>query len=349
MKHSIFTFLLFIMIGATLQNCSVKQESFGKLDEIFVFCDSLAWQDYRHGLGRFFGQTYLTPIPEEEYRLHWRPSAEIRKYHSRRNLMFLALLDQNDPVSEYVKSLLSEEIMAKIRTGEFFYIPQKDVWATGQYVVYLVAPNKEAMLQRLYDLGELVLDDFEKSYYTRLQREMYRRYENKDLEAYLLKHYPFTLRIQHDYKIVDESLKENYVWLRRLHPARDRSMFIHWLPLNDSLVINREWLIRERNRIAGKIYEGDRIVEPETELKRFKFLRWPAMRLEGTWMNPKYVVGGPFRNITFIDHDNNLIFMIDFYVQAIGERKKIFLDQLEVMAHTFQLKSDLNRKEKSEK
>ncbi|NIV09770.1 MAG: DUF4837 family protein, partial [Aliifodinibius sp.] len=63
--------------------------------------------------------------------------------------------------------------------------------------------------------------------------------------------------------------------------------------------------------------------------------------LEGTWMNPKYMVGGPFRNMTFVDDKSNLIFMIDFYVRAIGQRKKVYLDQLDIMAHTFQSKAHL--------
>ena len=34
-----------------------------------------------------------------------------------------------------------------------------------------------------------------------------------------------------------------------------------------------------------------------------------------------------------------MIFMIDFYVQAVAQRKKLYLDQLDIMAHTFEAKS----------
>jgi hypothetical protein len=191
------------------------------------------------------------------------------------------------------------------------------------------------MIQRIYDLGELVFDDFEKSYYSRLREQMYKRYENKKLEDYLLEHFPFTLRVQHDYEIVDESLENNYVWLRRLHPNRDRSLAVHWIPYSDSIRIDFDWIVKQRNRLGQWAYLGDIVVEEETRLEQVRFKRWPAYRLEGTWKNPRAYIGGPFRTIVFADKKSNLIFLVDFYVQAIGERKKIFLDQLDIMAHTF--------------
>jgi len=278
-------------------------------------------------------------MPEISYLLRWRPADQIPLYKSYKNLMFIARLDAKDPVSRDVKGLLNKEIIEGINSGEYFYIPQKDPYAFNQYVVYLVAPTKDDMIQRIYDLGELVFDDFEKSYYSRLKDKLYSVYENTKLEDYLLEHFPFTLKIQHDYGIVDESQEERFVWLRRLHPDRDRSLAVHWIPYSDSIQIEYDWIVKQRNDLALKIFNGDVVVNEETHLERVKFGRWPAYRLEGTWKNPDLIIGGPFRTIVFVDKKSNLIFMIDFYVQAIGERKKVYLDQLDIMAHTFRSKS----------
>lgn len=323
-----------------IANCSsTKTEGIGNLDEIIVFADSLDWLDYQAGLDTLFGKEYLTPIPEPRYLLSWRPFEQFTRYRLYKNVIFLARLDGQDRVSVEIKNALSKEVLEGIQTGDYFYIPRNDVWARKQYVVYLVAPGKDAMLQRIYDLGELVFDDFEKSYYTRLQEQMYQAYENKKLEEYLLKHFPFTLRVQHDYQLASESTEEGYVWLRRIHPNRDRALAVRWIPYSDSIRINFNWIVQQRNHLAAQIYQNDLVVEEETRLEQMRFRRWLAYRLEGTWKNPALVVGGPFRTIVFADKESGLIFMIDFYVQAIGERKKTFLDQLEVMAHTFRTKS----------
>ena len=198
------------------------------------------------------------------------------------------------------------------------------------------------MIQRIYDLGPLVYDDLRKSYYERLEKDLFYLYENKKLSAYLAEHFPFTMRMQHDYSVVDESIPDRYVWMRRIDPDRDRSILIHWIPYSDSINISSSWLVKQRNRLAERLYEGDVIVAEETFAQQSTFRGRPALQLEGTWMNPTYVVGGPFRTIAFVDRESELIYLIDYYVRAIGERKKRYIDQLYIMASTFQTKSELN-------
>ncbi|NIV09771.1 MAG: DUF4837 family protein, partial [Aliifodinibius sp.] len=77
----------------------------------------------------------------------------------------------------------------------------------------------------------------------------------KDLEEYLINHFPFKIRIPSDYFIANESVEFNYVWVRRLNP--DRSLMVHWVPFSDTIDVNDEWVIKERNKIAEMIYEGD--------------------------------------------------------------------------------------------
>lgn len=339
MKRSTNIILAGIMTLLLAAGCKSTPDSYGNIDEIVVFADSSDWVDYRDGIRQYFSQEYLTPVPEVEYQLNWQPFSRFENHKRKRNLMFLSRLDAADKVSSAINVLLNEEIIDGVKSGDYFYIPQENTWARGQYVVFMVAPTKNDMIQRIYDLGELVYDDFEKYYYNRLKTQMFKREENTDMEEYFLNHFPFTMRVQHDYRLVDESVDNRYIWLRRVYPDRDRSITVSWFPNNDSLRINREWIVEKRNALARRIHEGDVIVEDETTMEQVRFQRWAALRLEGTWKNPTRFIGGPFRTITFVDKKSNLIFMIDFFVQAIGERKKVYLDQLDVIAHTFRSKS----------
>lgn len=337
----IFTILLGAMLAGVILfgGCSMNPESRGNLDEIIVFADSSDWKDYKQPLASVFGKEYPTPVMEAEYILSWQPARDIEKFKHARNIFFLSRLNSNAPVSTIVRNSLSQDVIDNVDSGKYFYIPKHDPWASNQYVLFLLAPDKNDLIDRIQKYGDIIYDDFEKSYYKRYKEEIFKRYENKDLEEYLLNHFPFRVRVPSDYFIASESLEENYVWIRRIEP--DRSLMVHWVPLSDSIQVNYRWVIQERNRIAELIFESDIIVEEETTMKAVKFNRWQALRLEGTWKNPIHFVGGPFRNITFSDNESGLIFMIDFYVQAIGERKKMFLDQLDIMAHTFQTKAHL--------
>jgi hypothetical protein len=191
------------------------------------------------------------------------------------------------------------------------------------------------MIQKIGDLGELAYQDFRKFYFKRLSEQMYARMEQKELQDYIERHFPFSIRVQHDYFIANESTDENFVWIRRIDP--DRSLLVHWLPIPENFDLTSRWVIDERNRLAEMIYSGDVIVEDETQAYSVNFKTWNAIRLEGTWKNDSLVLGGPFRNITFRDTATQRIYMIDYYVQAIGKRKIPYLDQLNVIAHTFKV------------
>jgi len=325
--------VFFVFLMSLAWSCSMKPNSEGNLDEIYVFSDSLDWLDYKEPLNDIFGKEYRTPVLEKEFLLKWVNFQKYEDYKHRRNIFFIGRLDGKDAVSEAIKKLLSEEIIKGVEKGDYFYIPKEDAWAFDQYVLFLVAPSKNDMIQRIYDMGQLAYEDFRKSYFTRLEKQMFERYENEELEKYIAEHFPFTIRVQHDYFVASESLTDNYLWLRRLYP--DRSLLIYWVDYSDTMRINKEWVIRQRNKLTRKIYEGDVVVEEETIARRVRFHRWWALRLEGTWKNPKYMIGGPFRSITFIENKTRKVFTIDFYVQAVGKRKKIYLDQLDILAHTF--------------
>ena len=288
-----------------------------------------------------FAGEVLTPVVETEFLVRWRPIEQLSQYKTRKNIFLLARLDSNLPVSEQVKANLNETVVEGIRSGDYFHIPQQNAWARGQYVLFLVAPTRDAMLQRLYDLGELAYDDFADSYYRRLRERMFKRYEQTDVQEYIELYYPFTIRVQHDYRVVDESTDERYVWLRRTNNRNDidRSILVHWIPNDDSIRIGFDWIVAQRNRLADSLFAGDEIVEEETTLQQTRFGSFNALRLEGTWMNPELVVGGPFRTIVFIDRESDLIYLVDMYVQAVGKRKKPFLDQLEVLVHTLKPRS----------
>jgi hypothetical protein len=316
-----FSFIIFLM----LWNCSAKGVAYGEDDVIHVFVDSTDWDYYKDVINNKFGEYIKTPIMERRYLLKWVSFDNFEEYIGR--------LDSQEPVSDNVKSLLNPEIIEGVQSSKFFYIPKEDLWSVNQYVLFLVAETRDAMIQKIIDLGDLAYQDFRKYYFKRLKDQMFRRMEQTDLQEYIEANFPFSMRIQHDYFIADEDIQDRYVWIRRFDP--DRSMLVHWVPLSDDFQLNSRWVIDERNRLAKKVYSGDVIVEDETKAYSIQFKNWRAVKLEGTWRNDSLVVGGPFGNVTFVDRETQRIYMLDYYVQAVGQRKAPYLDQLNVILYTF--------------
>jgi hypothetical protein len=327
--------LILVLLGILVFNwqCGTKVKAYGDNDVIYVFCDSLDWVKYEEPFNSIFGRFVSTPLMEPEYILIWKPFEVFDQYKLFANIFILGRLDSEDPVSQNIRGLLNPNIIEGIQSGKYFYIPKPDVYAMNQSVMFFVAQSTDDMIQKIVDLGELAYQEFRKSYFQRLKKQMFERMEQKELQVYLEKHFPFTMRVQHDYFIANENLEQNYVWIRRLDP--DRSIMVHWVPYGEEIQLNSRWIIDERNKIGKLIFSGDEIVEDETKAYAVRFKEWNAIRLEGTWKNDSLTLGGPFRNISFIDSTTKRIYMLDYYVQAIGKRKVPYLNQLNVIVHTF--------------
>ena len=329
--------MIFLLLGILFFNwqCGTKVKAYGDDDVIYVFADSSDWAKYEEPFKTVFGQYVKTPLMEPEYILVWKPFEGFDQYKLFKNIFIIGRLDSEDPVSRNIRGLLNPEIIEGIKNGKYFYIPKQDVYAMNQSVMFFVAQSMDDMIQKIVDLGELAYREFRLSYFQRLKKQMFSRMEQRELQAYLEEHFPFSMRVQHDYFIANENLKENYVWIRRLDP--DRSIMVHWVPYSKEIQLNSRWIIDERNKLGELIFSGDKIVEEETRAYSVRFKDWNAIQLEGTWKNDSLTVGGPFRNISFVDSATQRIYMIDYYVQAIGKRKIPFLDQLNVIVHTFEV------------
>jgi len=333
---AISTVLALLLLAGCSRN---KSFAYGKLDEIHVFADAKDWPEWKDALRSVFSKQFRMPVAESEYILKWHPYEDIEKYKRFKNVFFLSRLDSRLPVSTEVNDLVTGDptIVKGIKNGDYFHIPQEDTWAHDQYVLFLIAPDHATMIQRIHDLGKLAYTDFKKSYFKRLNEEVFEHKRDCEMVDYIRNNFPFSITVQKDYRLVDEALEDNYVWLRRLNP--DRSIAVTWIPYEDSVTIDFDWVVKERNKLGAKIFEGDIVVEEETALEDVKFSYPNSKRLIGTWMNPTHFIGGPFRTIVVNDKQSKMVYFIDSYVQAIGLRKRYYLDQLDVMANTFIPKS----------
>ncbi|MCG8606832.1 DUF4837 family protein, partial [bacterium] len=123
-----------------------------------------------------------------------------------------------------------------------------------------------------------------------------------------------------------------------------RWLFVHWVEGMDPGTIEPDWIVKTRNRMTRKFYEGDSINEDYTNSREVEFLGRRALMLEGLWENVPKVVGGPFRNYTFYDEKSDRVYMIDVAVFNPGGKKEPFLRQLDIMARTFRTADETHQK-----
>jgi hypothetical protein len=325
-------FLVILSVVLIIIGCDYKPSSFGDFQKIIVFSDSVLYREIQTELEQTFDQFIYTPHLERSFILDLQPLRTFDTYKTRRNLLFVGLLNEDDKVSAFINSSLSEQTKQSVTEGRVFEIFKEDLFSTGQTVMFFPGTDIENLKKNLSDRDEIIFNKLNKFYFKRLEKAMYFKGEQYDLEDYLATKYGWKIRVQHDYELVKESDDEKFLWFRRLNP--DRNLFILQFPAN-KFKDDGQWLYQFRDSLTTVFYEADSIAQEDTYLQYVDFLGRKAIKLTGVWQNHQHLIGGPFRTYAFTDDTRQYAYIIDLSVTAPGKRKKTFLDQLEVMAHTF--------------
>ncbi len=335
-RHLKNSILALIVIGSaiTFYSCEPKIGVWGYQDKIYVFSDSLLWLDLKDEVEEGLGSVLYTPQTEHYFYFEWKPLRELNDHKKRMNLLFLGVQNETNTVNDYLKEILPAEFQQGVEEEKFFYLIQDNLFSRGQNGLFMFAKDRVRFRENFNKLKDKIFADIHKKYFERLKKIMYAKGEQKKKEEYLTQYFGWKVRVQHDYFIANQSIKENYVWLRRFDPDR---WFSVWQIKGDSSLLNLDSLVAIRNRLGKKIYSGDSIDVDETYISEVDFMNQRTKKIVGLWINDSLMVGEPFRSYAVYHKPDSSIYFIDLAVMATTKRKKPFLDQLEVIAHTFEI------------
>jgi hypothetical protein len=333
LKRVLLNLVLISQAIYVVPGCDYKPTSFGDFEKIVVFADSTLYNQVRTELEQTFDQFIYTPHSERSFYLDLQPLRMLDTYQSRRNLLFIGLLDGQDQVSKFVNTVLSDNVQKSIMNGEVFEIFKEDLFASEQEVMFFTASDIGNLKKNLSDRKDIIFSQLNTSYFQRLEYAMFLKGEQFVIEEYLVKEYGWKIKLQHDYQIVKEEKDKSFVWFRRLNP--DRCLFVYRFPFRN---LDEEglWLYHTRDSLATVYFEGDSIDKEDTYIQFIEFLGKKAKKLTGIWQNHQHYIGGPFRTYAFADENEKYMYLIDISTTAPGHRKKPYLDQLEVLANSFQ-------------
>ena len=323
---SLFSILFFS------NSCNVKPGTLGAQYRIFVVADSVLWQKVEPQVRAIFEKELVTPHTEKSYFITMIPLDKLNSLNDRMNVFFMGILNGDGAVDQYLTKYMPQNFRQGVEDGNFFYSFIKNMFARDQISLIMMAKDEQALSANLEAMKNEMYRKFTEKYYARLKKTMFERDENTSVQKYLNKHFGWSIKLQQDYFIAEENQDAKYVWLRRIRPNRWISI---WETESNADSLGLDTLKHIRTRMARKYYQGDIVVNEDLSLEKVDFNGYPAQKMTGLWQNDSLIVGGPFRLYTYKDAQKGKRYFIDIAVMAPGELKKPYLDQLEVMAHTF--------------
>lgn len=337
--------LLLIVALSFFSSCDQKPRTLGSVDRVITLADSTLWLQIEPLVRSAVERDKFTPQPEKMLNVVVQPPSAIGNLKRYPHILFISTLDSKGADKQIVDQLLTPAARERVEQDSSFLFQKKDAWSRGQLLVAVIGRDLETLKSRLATNGEVIFNIINGHANSIVQQSLYSSHEQFDIEKQILDSQGYQIRVQHDYIVAVDSAAARFLWLRRLGSLGDqRNLAVYWEPCEDPSMLSREWMIANRNRLAADHFGGDIIYEDEQiriAEQDVEFNELYAIRLDGVWLNEQYSVGGPFRTYGFFSPHDNRLYLIDLSVLRPGERKWLFMRQLDQMANTFKTAAQL--------
>lgn len=341
-----------------------RPRAVGKEGEVTVVMDSVHWTG---PVGEAFRKSVTpwvetVPQPERYFDIRHYELSDERTYSSiqdLKNVVFVAPLSDSSNEATFLRRRLSEDARAAVLDGQSAVVSKPNLWRRSQRIFFVTAATPDAVIESLQERGHEIREEIKAVTLQRMQREMYSRARRTEVEDSLMNRHDFAVNVQHDFQIAVDTTTEStgFVWLRRLLAKTRREFFVYYEEDVSPSQLTPEWIYAKRDSLTRRYLRGNVAGFVRIDYRRALETResdfvdrygyesrglWHMVRTtdeEGEFMSVGG--GGPFVTYAFYDRPSNRLYLLDGSVFAPDYDKLTFLRQMEVMAHTFRTKTDV--------
>jgi len=356
MRNLLYLLPLLLFLSSIGCEGDFRKRAIGDIDEIYVVIDTTqANAETRMAIEDIFAKpTVGVPGYEPYYNLryvHFRTNDELEQLKERKNVIFVAPIDEQSNVGSFIRALLSDEVENRVRDDQSFAFPLEDNWVRDQWVLLLTSSSDSALASKIRSSEESLLSHKLNRELARWEVEVYSKLEQTNISDYLWDSYGWKVRVQHDYVMNVDTL--NFISMRRYLPQNDRWMWAWWMEDVENIdFLDTNWIHATRDSLMEKYVRGERERSYITtdyrmtiETKEFEKDGMPAFESLGIWRMTADFMGGPFVNFTYYDPETQRLFMVEYGQFAPSVFKRRFVRQFRAMGRTFEVDRDFNMTE----
>ncbi|MBN1952959.1 MAG: DUF4837 family protein [Bacteroidales bacterium] len=329
-KYSFLTLLIFMLLFSCNQpffNSDMKPPT-GEMGEILVVVDNEVWIGPAGDSLRRLLEAPVFGLPQDESQFiikQIEPASFTDNNKLHRNVLQV-IMD-------------SEDGSAKIQVHQ-------SPWSNTQRVVSLIAPTEEKLVQLVQYKKEIILKEFLDAEKKRVLT-LFNTNKNGKITEKLTKSFKIDLSIPAGYAIVEQ--KSNFMWIQQYNQGIRQMVFIYSLPYTGKAPLNREFVLREREKMTTLYvpgsYEGSHMmIEPllDPGYKEYSMNGKMTYELRGLWRMSEgtegsVAMGGPFVSICQLDTVHQRVIMIDGSTYAPEKKKRNPMLELEAVLSSLKI------------
>jgi len=274
-----------------------------------------------------------TPQIEQQFYFSRFELENYKEFRDDKLILLIATLDGKDEISTFVQNSISENIRNQVQTGQRVFFYEYDKYADRQIYMLMLANTKEELLEYIHENGSQVYQAINTKFLSSQFEQIYHTAEEKELSEDIYDQFGFSLRLPHDYEIIEIDSVRHIIHLGVARPQRN--IIIYWMDGGFNKVIDEDWALRMKYWLMQNLMDKIYI---EKSYARYRSVDWNGVfvnNIRGLWGHPTKLMGGPFSMFYFYDGVTDRTYLIDCMVYAPGQSKAVFLRQMEIVASTF--------------
>lgn len=348
MRNSIVLFIITVIFSSceSWLGEQAMPKGRGESGEIILVIDSARWAG---DIGKELRLTFrelVDGLPRDQ------PLFDLRQIvpgdfkgilkNAKNQVLLIPLNDKNHEGLK-MKNLFTQKSLDSLRENkDIFLINRKNLFATGQHVVFLINHDDASFVDQLEKEKEHLRFVFNTIEERRAMERMFKVREERTISNKLLTDFGYNIRIPYGFRIADSS--EDFVWLRQAGREIDKSIFIAFKDYSDVNAFNEEEIIAWRDDICGQYIYGNP-ENPESFLltealippsfAEVNFDGKYGKKILGMWKTNNISMGGPFVGYTFVDESTNRLYYIEGFVYSPGVDQRELMREMNVILKTF--------------
>ena len=316
----------------------LRERHAGSYRKIPVLIDSGESEELLPILSEALERELITPREEKIFELVPIDKNDFSRLKNARTSIVIASLESPGPAGRMIRGALSPDAIKAIESNMRWIIVKKDLWAEGQIVIFITAPNLDALSVQL-GLGKdrlfsLINDSVNDRVSKWLFEDFFGEGEKLALEDSVAEDYGFGIKIPRFFNWEKGRGEEKFIWLRALEP--ERWVFVWWTDMDSEVEYNIGWWRHVRDSLCRIYYEGDSVARHcALKMEGDKIGGRPVVGIRGLWENSENHLGGPFVSYVLSDPVTRRIFIVDGAVFAPVVKKEPYLRHVEIICKSF--------------
>lgn len=303
----------------------------GPNEDVSVFTTLPRTHPSIQALVRSLGREVMTTQWEHAFDLEYAAPGEFALRRDFKNLLLITALENASVMGPLVRQVVGDRVYDEFANGERPYAVYSDVYAAGQTVLVIAAPDRRTLAENTRTYADALYDTLETRVRKGLERSLYIRGEHDDLTGYLERTRSWTIRVPRDYTAEEDRTRDLLI----VHTeSPERWLFVQTHPMRREDFTPANVLAFRRSQ--RRVYQDEEVREEDLRLTTTSFGPHHAIQIRGRWQSTEYVVGGPF--VLYAIHDDDTLYVVDYLVFLPSLEKLPYLRQLDAIAHTFRLR-----------